>query len=383
MQKAITPSSPQATPGGLKGSLKWVGGVFVSWIGRVALILLAILIVIILALNAFKDPALFAQNVQNGLQLGFVYAMIALGYTMVYGIVKLINFAHGDVFMVGAFVSYFAVAQFNLHRWPAAVFPGLSETVVVIIGTLTVMLLSMIICTLLAITIERVAYKPLRDAPRITALITAIGVSFFLEYFGALQFVFSPRFIPYKRPFEVYTWYIKNGIYAVQAGQTTPEKSVTFSNIFLIIVAISIIVQLFLQYLVRRTKIGVAMRATSFDKPAARLMGINVDQVISFTFAIGAAFAGLGGVLYAVAYSSINSQLGILPGLKAFVAAVLGGIGSIPGAFVGALIMGQAEALTSGYISTPMRDAIAFTILIIVLLVKPTGIFGEPEKEKA
>jgi branched-chain amino acid transport system permease protein len=145
----------------------------------------------------------------------------------------------------------------------------------------------------------------------------------------------------------------------------------------------SIAVQILLQFLVHRTKVGVAMRAASFDKPTARLMGINVDRVISFTFATGAAFAGLGGVLYAIAYSMVWSQLGILPGLKAFVAAVLGGIGSIPGAFVGALIMGQAEALTMGYVSTPMRDAVAFTILIIVLLVRPTGIFGEPEKEKA
>jgi branched-chain amino acid transport system permease protein len=166
-------------------------------------------------------------------------------------------------------------------------------------------------------------------------------------------------------------------------GQEPPANAVTFSNILLLIIAASIGVQLLLQFLVRRTKIGVAMRATSFDKPTARLMGIKVDRVISFTFAIGAAFAGLGGVLYAIAYSSIWTQLGILPGLKAFVAAVLGGIGSIPGALVGALIMGQAEALTMGYISTPMRDAVAFTILIVVLLVRPTGIFGEPEKEKA
>jgi branched-chain amino acid transport system permease protein len=241
----------------------------------------------------------------------------------------------------------------------------------------------MIVCALLAITIERVAYKPLRNAPRIAALITAIGVSFFLEYFGALNFVFSARFIPYQRPFDVVTWYINNGIHLVTPGNTPPEHSITFSNILLIIILASILVQLVLQYLVHRTKIGIAMRATSYDKQAARLMGINVDQVISFTFAVGAAFAGLGGVLYAIAYSSIWTQLGILPGLKAFVAAVLGGIGSIPGALVGALIMGQAEALTMGYISTPMRDAVAFTILILVLLVRPTGIFGEPEGDKA
>ncbi|MCX6029208.1 MAG: branched-chain amino acid ABC transporter permease [Chloroflexi bacterium] len=326
---------------------------------------------------------MFAQFVFSGLQLGFVYALIALGYTMVYGIVKLINFAHGDVFMVGAFVSFYAVTRFQLHVWPAAIFPGLPSGVVVVIGSLTVVLLSMIVCVAMAVTIERVAYKPLRDAPRIAALITAIGVSFFLEFFGALYFVFSPRFIPYQRPFEVVTWYIKDGIHLVQAGQAPPAGSITFSNIFLIIFVASVLVQLILQFLVRRTKMGKAMRATSFDKPTARLMGINVDGVISFTFAVGSAFAGLGGVLYAIAYSSIWTQLGILPGLKAFVAAVLGGIGSIPGAFIGALIMGQAEALTMGYISTPMRDAVAFTILIIVLLVKPTGLFGEAAGEKA
>ncbi len=353
-----------------------------AWIGQAFLGVLATLVLIILARNLMHDPALFAQIVLSGLQLGFVYALIALGYTMVYGIVRLINFAHGDVFMVGAFVSFYAVTRFQLHMWPAAVFPGLPYAFVVVLGPATVMLLSMLVCMALAVVIERVAYKPLRDAPRIAALITAIGVSFFLEFFGALSFVFSPRFIPYQRPFEVVTWYIKDGIHLVGSTQP-PDGSITFSNIFLIVVGASILTQVLLQFLVKRTKIGKAMRAVSFDKAAARLMGINVDRVISFTFAVGAAFAGLGGVLYAIAYSMIWSQLGILPGLKAFVAAVLGGIGSIPGAFVGALIMGQAEALTMGYISTPMRDAVAFTILIVVLLVRPTGIFGEPEKEKA
>ena len=358
-------------------------GAHLVWIGRGFLWLIAALAVFVLGRDLLKDPALFAQIVLSGLQLGFVYALIALGYTMVYGIVKLINFAHGDVFMVGAFVSFYAVTRFELHRWPALVFPGISPVVTVVVGPITVMLLSMVVCMAMAVTIERVAYKPLRDAPRIAALITAIGVSFFLEFFGALSFVFSPRFIPYQRPFEVVTWYIKDGIHLVSPNQAPPDGSITFSNIFVIIIVASILMQVLLQFLVRHTKIGKAMRAAAFDKPAARLMGINVDQVISFTFAVGAAFAGLGGVLYAIAYSSIWSQMGILPGLKAFVAAVLGGIGSIPGAFVGALIMGQAEALTMGYISTPMRDAVAFTILILVLLVRPTGIFGEPEKEKA
>jgi branched-chain amino acid transport system permease protein len=354
-----------------------------AWVGQLFLVSIVLVALVVIGLKAIQEPILFLQIVISGLQLGFVYALIALGYTMVYGIVKLINFAHGDVFMVGAYTSYFAVAQFGMHRWPALLFPNLNPTAVVIIGSLTVITLAMLVCVIMAVTIERVAYKPLRDAPRIAALITAIGVSFFLEYFGALYFVYSPRFIPYQRPFDVVAWYVSNGIHRIVPGIQPPAHSITFSNILLLIVVASILVQIFLQFLVRRTKIGIAMRATSFDKPTARLMGINVDQVISFTFAIGAAFAGLGGVLYAIAYSEINTQMGILPGLKAFVAAVLGGIGSIPGAFVGALIMGQAEALTAGYISTPMRDAVAFTILILVLLVRPTGIFGELEKEKA
>ena len=306
-------------------------GARMAWIGQGFLLVLAALVLYILVTNLIKNPLLFAQIVLSGLQLGFVYAMIALGYTMVYGIVKLINFAHGDVFMVGAFVSYYAVSRFSLHTWPLAVFPGMANGLAVLIGTLTLILLSMLVCAVLAITIERVAYKPLRDAPRIAALITAIGVSFFLEFFGALSFVFSPRFIPYQRPFDVITWTIgSTGIHRLQAGQQPPDGSLTLSNIFLIIVGASIAVQILLQFLVRRTKMGKAMRATSFDKPTARLMGINVDGVISFTFAVGAAFAGLGGVLYAVAYPSIHTQMGILPGLKAFVAAVLGGIGSIP-----------------------------------------------------
>ena len=358
-------------------------GARLAWIGQAFLVLLTLAVVAFIGLKAVAEPLLFVQFILSGLQLGFVYALIALGYTMVYGIVRLINFAHGDVFMVGSYVSFYAVARFRMHVWPAAVWPDLSPLLVLSIGSISVILLAMFTCAVLAVVIERVAYKPLRDAPRIAALITAIGVSFFLEYFGQLSFVFTAQRKIYQWPFEVFAWYIKDGVHAVLPGQATPAGSITFSNIFLIIVIAAVLMQLVLQFLVRRTKIGKAMRATSFDKPAARLMGINVDQVISFTFAVGAAFAGLGGVLFAVAYPSISSLLGILPGLKAFVAAVLGGIGSIPGALVGALIMGISEALTAGYISTPMRDAVAFTILILVLLVRPTGIFGEPEKEKA
>lgn len=359
-------------------------GAGLAWIGRGFLLALAAVVALVLARNLIDNPRLFIQIVLSGLQLGFVYALIALGYTMVYGIVRLINFAHGDVFMVGSFVSFFAVSRFSLHTWPASVFPDLPSGWATLIGAVSVILLSMITCAILAVVIERVAYKPLRNAPRITALITAIGVSFFLEFFGALNFVFSPRFIPYQRPFDVYAYYIGGGGIGMVTPETpAPPDSITFSSIFVIIVVASILMQALLQWLVKRTKMGKAMRASAVDKPTTRLMGVNVDRVISFTFAVGAAFAGLAGVLFAIAYPSIHTQLGILPGLKAFVAAVLGGIGSIPGALVGALIMGQAESLTAGYISTPMRDAVAFTILIVVLLVRPTGIFGEPEREKA
>ena len=353
------------------------------WIGKIFIIVLAALAVLKLAQGFAESPTLFWQQVINGLQLGFVYALIALGYTMVYGIVRLINFAHGDVFMVGAFATYFAITRYSLHTWPLGVIPSLNPDVAILIGTISVLILSMAVCALLAITIERIAYKPLRDAPRISALITAIGVSFFLEYFAALPFVFSPNFITYERPFQSVTWYINDGIHQLEPGGTVPPNSITFSNIFIIIVITSLLLLVALQFIVRRTKTGKAMRAVAYDKATARLMGINANRIISTTFAIGAALAGAAGMLYAIAYTQVYFAMGILPGLKAFVAAVLGGIGSIPGAFVGALIMGQAEVMSAGYISTPMRDAIAFTILILVLLVRPMGIFGEPEREKA
>ena len=353
------------------------------WIGKALLIALACFIVVYIGKEAVRSPQLFVKQLINGLQLGFVYALIALGYTMVYGIVKLINFAHGDVFMFGAFVSYFAVSRFRLHTWMSDLIPQMPPAISLFFGTLAVMLLSMVTCAVLAMAIERMAYKPLRNAPRISALITAIGVSFFLEYFGALSFVFSPNYITYKRPFPVSTWYIYNGIHQLKSGVKAPSGSVLFSSILIIIILASLSLVFLLQFVVHRTKIGKAMRAVAYDKPTARLMGIPVDGVISITFAIGAALAGAAGVLYSTAYLQVVFGMGITPGLKAFVAAVLGGIGSIPGAFVGALIMGQAEVLSAGYISTPMRDAIAFTILILVLLVRPTGIFGEPELEKA
>ena len=334
--------------------------------------------------NAFTDnPSLFIQQVVNGFQLGFVYALIALGYTMVYGIVKLINFAHGDVFMVGAFASFFAITRMELNLWFQELFPWAPPVLAQLVGTVSVVILAMAVCAFLAFTIERVAYKPLRNAPRIAALITAIGMSFFIEYFSALNFVFTANYITYRRPFEVSSWLIgPEGIRAFETGVAVPPNTIIFSNIFVIIVIASIGLLLGLQFIVKRTKIGKAMRAVAYDKPTARLMGINVDAVISITFALGAALAGAAGMLYAIAFPQVLFIMGITPGLKAFVAAVLGGIGSIPGAFIGALIMGQAETLSAAYISTPMRDAIAFSILIIVLLIRPKGILGEVTSEK-
>jgi branched-chain amino acid transport system permease protein len=297
-----------------------------------------------------NGPVYFFQAVVDGAKLGFVYALIALGYTLVYGIVRLINFAHGDVFMVGAFASFYAISEYGWSFIPAILF-------------------SMLVCMILNVVIERVAYKPLRDAPRIASLITAIGVSFFLEYFTALRWVFSPDFITYQRPFEVVVWNI---------------GGVLITNITVIIVGVTLLLLLVLQYIIRNTKVGKAMRATALDKPTARLMGINVNGIISLTFALGAALAGAGGVLYAIAFPQIWTFMGIMPGLKAFVAAVLGGIGNVPGAFVGSLLMGELDVLVVSFVpmGSRLRDLFAFLVLIIVFLVKPTGLFGEPMIEK-
>lgn len=297
-----------------------------------------------------NGPIYFMQAVVDGAKLGFVYALIALGYTLVYGIVRLINFAHGDVFMVGAFASFYAITQYGWGFIPAILF-------------------SMAVCTALNVVIERVAYKPLRDAPRIAALITAIGVSFFLEYFTALNWVFGADFITYKRPFEVVVWNL---------------GGLLITNITVIIVVVTVLLLLLLQYIINKTKMGKAMRATALDKSVSRLMGINVNGIISLTFALGAALAGAGGVLYAIAFPQIWTFMGVMPGLKAFIAAVLGGIGSVPGAFVGSLLMGEIDVLVVSFVpmGSRLRDLFGFFMLIIVFLVKPTGIFGEPQVEK-
>ncbi len=292
--------------------------------------------------------AYFLQQLINGLQLGFVYALIALGYTMVYGIVRLINFAHGDVFMIGAYLGFYALASWRLP-FPLAI-------VVAMVG-----------CALLGILIERLAYKPLRNAPRISALITAMGVSLFLENFTNLKFVFGPTPRAYPRPFAI---------------QTYDLGGVSISNIQIIVFGVAILLMAALTLFVNRTKVGRAMRAVSMDRDTARLMGVNVDTVISITFGVGSALAGAGGVLYGIAYPQIQPMMGIMPGLKAFVAAVLGGIGIIPGAMLGAVIMGVVETLTSAYVTSTLRDAVAFGILILVLLVRPTGLLGKPHSEK-
>lgn len=290
----------------------------------------------------------FIEQVINGIQLGLVYALIALGYTMVYGIVKLINFAHGDVFMVGAFLGYFGFTHWGLP-WPVAI------------------IVSMVVCAILGVIIERIAYRPLRYAPRIVALISAIGVSFFLEYFCSLKFVFGANYRVVERPLPEVSWQI---------------GGITITNIQLLILVAVVGMLILLQWIVQRTKVGAAMRTVSFDHDAARLMGVNVDRTISITFALGSAMAAMGGVLYAIAYPQIQPFMGVMPGLKAFTAAVLGGIGLIPGAVLGALIMGQVETMTAAFISSQLRDAIAFAILIIVLLFRPSGILGRTEPEK-
>ncbi len=289
----------------------------------------------------------FSQQIVNGLSLGAIYALIALGYTMVYGIIKLINFAHGDVMMVGAYVGFFSITM-------------LGTNIVV------AMLAAMLLCALLGVLIEKVAYRPLRNSTRIAALITAIGVSLFLEYITVVVLGPAQRVFPQSAfPIKAYNL----------AGLTILNK-----QIFVFVSAV--LLMLILQYIIKRTKTGKAMRAVSLDMEAAVLMGISVDKTISVTFAIGSALAAAAGVMIGVYYQTINPLMGIIPGLKAFVAAVLGGIGLIPGAMVGGFVMGLLETMVSGYGSSLYRDAVAFGVLIIILLIRPTGLFGKNTGEK-
>ena len=277
----------------------------------------------------------FVQQLINGVSLGSIYALIALGYTMIYGIIKLINFAHGDIYMVGAYIGFFAVTVTGLSIVPA-------------------LLISMVVTALLGMLVERLAYKPLRHAPRIS-----------VEY-ATMYFVTpTPRIFPEVMPSIAFNV----GPFIINGQQ-------------MLIMGITLVLMLVLTYIVQKTKLGKAMRAASFDVETAQLMGINADRVISFTFCIGSALAAAAGVLVGVYYNSIDPLMGIMPGLKAFVAAVLGGIGILPGAVAGGIILGVIEALVSGFISSTFRDAAAFAILILVLLFKPSGLFGKNTREK-
>lgn len=289
----------------------------------------------------------FMQQIINGLSLGSIYALIALGYTMVYGIIKLINFAHGEMYMLGAYFGFIAITMLHMNFVMALIF-------------------SMVLAALSGIIIERIAYKPLRHSTRIVALITAIGVSFFLQ--NTVAKVMGPSIKGF--PDGV----LPNAFIDLWGVRISLQQTI----IFLTAVGLMLVLHLFVQ----QTRMGRAMRATAVDAQAATLMGINVNNTISITFAIGSSLAAAAGILVGVYYNSINPLMGVAPGLKAFVAAVFGGIGIIPGAMVGGFSIGMIEVMISGYGSTMYKDAIVYFILILILLVKPAGLLGKNRKEK-
>ncbi|MEG2349086.1 MAG: branched-chain amino acid ABC transporter permease [Hungatella sp.] len=284
----------------------------------------------------------------NGISLGSVYALIALGYTMVYGIAKMLNFAHGDVIMIGGFVVFTAVNSMGL--------PPLAG-----------ILLAVVICTILGVTIERVAYKPLRMASPLAVLITAIGVSYLLQNIALILFGANPKSF--------------TSVVTVPALKLA-DGQLTISGETIVTVITCVVIMISLSLFIKKTKAGQAMLAVSEDKGAAQLMGINVDGTIALTFAIGSALAAVAGVLLCSSYPTLTPYTGAMPGIKAFVAAVFGGIGSIPGAFIGGILLGVIENLSKAYISSQMADAIVFAVLILVLLVKPTGLLGKKINEK-
>ncbi|MCE2170364.1 branched-chain amino acid ABC transporter permease [Streptococcus thermophilus] len=286
------------------------------------------------------------QQLVNGIILGSIYALLALGYTMVYGIIKLINFAHGDIYMIGAFVGYYAINSLKMNFWIALVF-------------------SMIVCAILGVVIEFLAYRPLRNSTRISALITAIGVSFFLEYIMVYFVGADTRSFP--QSIKVHTYHL---------------GSISVTNVQLLILVVALVLMVALQLIVKKTKMGKAMRAVSVDSDAAELMGISVNNTISFTFALGSSLAGAAGVLIGLYYNSIEPLMGMTPGIKAFVAAVLGGIGIIPGSALGGFVIGILETLSTAIGLSSYRDAIVYGVLIVILLLRPAGILGKNVKEK-
>lgn len=314
------------------------------------------------------------QQLINGLSLGAIYALIALGYTMVYGVLRFINFAHSEVFMIGAFCGYFFGTMAN---WKWVIKLG-EKTITLVVpswliipinslwGGALILILAMTICAALGVMIERLAYRPLRGRSTLTVLITAIGVSLLLQNAGQLVFGANPKSFPQLFPQHNFT---TAGGLVVSSGQIA---------VFLVTVALLFA----LRYIVMQTRIGTAMRALSFNPTAASLVGINNDAVISFTFVLGSSLAAAGGILYAMNYPSIDPLMGTLPGLKAFVAAVLGGIGNIPGAALGGVLLGLIETLVVALGGSTYRDAVAFAVLILILLVRPAGLLGKFQAEK-
>lgn len=292
----------------------------------------------------------FLSYLISGISLGSIYAIIALGYTMVYGIAKMLNFAHGDVIMVGAYVCFFAMNSFGL--------PPLA-------GVLVGVLLAMVVCTILGVVIERLAYKPLRQATSLAVLITAIGVSYLLQNLALIFWKSNPR-----------------TFHSIVGDGTLPVGGLSIPYVTIVAIAACLVIMVGLTLFTSRTKMGKAMRACSEDKAAAQLMGIDVNATISMTFAIGSALAAIAGVLLCSAYPILTPTTGSMPGIKAFTAAVFGGIGSIPGAFLGGLLLGIIEIFAKAYISTQLSDAIVFAVLIVVLLVKPAGLLGKAVSEK-
>jgi branched-chain amino acid transport system permease protein len=293
------------------------------------------------------------QHLVDGISQGAIYALIALGYTMVYGVLQLINFAHGDVFMVGAMIGYYVARGTGESQNPT------------VPGALAVTAVAMIGCGVLGFAIERIAYRPLRNSPRLNSLITAIGMSFLLEYGG--QFAVGPN------PRTAAILPTSGGVHFL---------GVSMGEADLIIILVSAALMIGLQRIVYHTKMGTAMRAVSWNANTAALMGINIDWVISFTFVLGSVLAAVAGILYSAKYPKIDPLMGLMPGLKAFVAAVLGGIGNVPGAMLGGLLLGLAEQLVSGYVSSSWKDAVAFALLILILLVRPSGLLGRGTAEK-